>query len=216
MQKADYIIRPMKDEDIPQVTEIDHGAFPSEWAFRSSISYRQDLNNPLARYIVAHTEKEVVSTSNRRYTQQLPLFKWLFGPGHSTEEGKHTTEYIIGFAGFWLMLRNVHITAIAVRSNYRRIGIGEGLLISIIELATQLNASVVTLEVRASNEIAQSLYTKYGFRKIGRHLRYYSDNGEDAILMNTDNITSVSFQAYLQQLKLAHAQKYREISTEVP
>jgi ribosomal-protein-alanine N-acetyltransferase len=113
------------------------------------------------------------------------------------------------------MLKDVHITTIAVRNNYRRIGIGEGLLISIIELATQLNASIITLEVRASNEIAQTLYKKYGFQVVGRHLRYYSDNGEDAILMNTDNITSASFQARFQQLKMAHAQRHNEVSTRL-
>ena len=206
MQKADYTIRPMKDKDIPQVAEIDHEAFPGEWIFRSHTSYKQDLNNPVARYIVACTEV------NRQGAQQLPLFKRLFSSKRSPDEGKLITEHIVGFAGFWLMLKDAHITTIAVRNNYRRIGIGERLLISIIELAMQLNATIITLEVRASNEIAQALYKKYGFQIEGRRLRYYSDNGEDAILMNTDNINSASFQAYFQQLRSTHAQRHQEIS----
>jgi len=206
---ADYIIHPMKDKDIPQVAEIDHEAFPGEWIFHSHTSYKQYLNNPVAHYIVACTEL------NRQGGPQLPLFKRLFSFNRPFSEGKPIAEYIVGFAGFWLMLKDAHVTTIAVRGNYRRIGIGEALLISIIELATRLNATIITLEVRASNEIAQALYKKYGFQIVGRRLRYYSDNGEDAILMNTDNLTSASFRASFQQLKRTHAQRYHEISTRL-
>lgn len=206
---ADYIIRPIKNKDIPQVAEIDHEAFPGEWVFRSHPSYKQDFNNPIARYIVASTEL------NRQGVQQLPLFKRLFSPNHSPNKGKPKTEYIIGFAGFWLMLKDAHITTIAVRNNYRRIGIGEGLLISIIGLATQLDATAVTLEVRASNKMAQALYEKYGFQTVGRRLWYYSNDGEDAILMCTDDIASASFQSHFQQLKMAHAQRHNEVSTRL-
>jgi ribosomal-protein-alanine N-acetyltransferase len=77
------------------------------------------------------------------------------------------------------------------------------------------NSNIVTLEVRASNEIAQELYKKYGFRVVGRRPRYYSSDGEDAIIMSTDNIGSLSFQAFLQQLKEVHAQRHREIFAQV-
>jgi ribosomal-protein-alanine N-acetyltransferase len=89
------------------------------------------------------------------------------------------------------------------------------LLIATIELAQILNCSIVTLEVRASNTIAQELYKKYGFQVVGRRPRYYSSDGEDAIIMSTDNITSMPFQASLQKLKKAHAQRHREIFAQV-
>ena len=209
MQKANYIIRPMKDKDIPQVAEIDHEAFPGEWVFRSHASYKQDLGNPVARYIVACTEFPW------RGGPRLSWFKRLFSRSLSPCGGKSIAEYIVGFAGFWLMLKDVHITTIAVKSDYRGIGIGEGLLISIIELATELNANIITLEARASNEIAQALYEKYGFQVVGRRLRYYSNDGEDAILMNTNNIASASVPARFQQLKMAHAQRHNEVSTRL-
>ena len=112
-------------------------------------------------------------------------------------------------------MREAHIIAIGVRDGYRRLGIGEGLLISTIELAAILNTNIVTLEVRASNEVAQALYKKYGFQVVGRRSRYYSSDGEDAIVMSTDNISSISFQASFQQLKKAHAQRHREIFAQV-
>ena len=210
-----YIIRPMQEGDIPQIAEIDREVFSSEWMFRSYASYKRDLDNPLARYIAAYIGKESASGPNRSDVHPLPWFKRFLGFNYSQNRGKYTTGCIIGFAGIWLMLKEAHIIAIAVRNNYRRIGIGEGLLISIIDLATQLNANTVSLEVRASNETAQALYKKYGFQPVGRRHNYYSDNCEDALLMKIDNIASAPFQACLQQLKNVHAQRYNGVSRQL-
>ena len=196
----------MRHEDIPQVAQIDREAFPGEWVFRSQSSYKRDLDNPSVRYIVVCNKRDV-SESEGQAMQKLPWFKRLFG----YERHLNVSENIVGFSGFWMMMEEAHIIAIGVRDGYRRLGIGEGLLIATIELAQILNANVVTLEVRASNEIAQELYNKYGFQVVGRRPRYYSSDGEDAIIMSTDNMTSMPFQASLQQLKKAHAQRHREI-----
>jgi len=210
MQMMHYIIRPMEHGDIPQVAQIDREAFPGEWVFRSQSVYERDLDNPSIRHIVACTKKEGAE-SGERVVQRLPWFKRLF----SHERQLNPAEYIVGFSGFWIMMREVHLIAIGVRNGYRRLGIGESLLIATIELAQVLNANVVTLEVRASNEIAQALYKKYGFQGVGRRLRYYSSDGEDAIIMSTDNITSMPFQASFQQLKEAHTQRHPELLFQV-
>jgi ribosomal-protein-alanine N-acetyltransferase len=204
-----YTIRPMRYEDIPQVAQIDREAFPGEWVFRSQSAYRRDLDNPSVRYIVACDNGD--ASESGRAIQRLPWFKRLF----SQEHHLNISENIVGFSGFWMLMKEAHVIAIGVRDDYRRLGIGEGLLIATIELAQILNADVVTLEVRASNEIAQELYKKYGFRVVGRRPRYYSSDGEDAIIMSTDNITSMPFQASFKQLKEAYAQKHREIFTQV-
>jgi ribosomal-protein-alanine N-acetyltransferase len=205
-----YVIRPMEYEDIPQVARIDREAFPGEWVFRSQSAYKQDLDNPSVRYVVACKEKRVPESEGQAM-QKLPWFKRLFSYGRHL----NTQENIVGFSGFWMMMHEAHIIAIGVRNGYRRLGIGEGLLIATIELAQVLNAHAVTLEVRASNETAQELYKKYGFRVVGRRLKYYSSDGEDAIIMSTDNITSMPFQASFQQLKKAHTQGHREIFAQV-
>ena len=144
----------------------------------------------------------------------MPRLSW-FKRVFSYERRLNTREYIVGFSGFWMMVGEAHIIAIGVRNGYRQLGIGEGLLIVTIELAQILNANVVTLEVRASNKIAQELYTKYGFQVTGRRLKYYSSDGEDAIIMSTDNIASPPFQSSLQRLKEDHAQRHREILAQV-
>jgi len=101
-----------------------------------------------------------------------------------------------------------HITNIAVREQYRRQGIGELLLISLLDLTIELGARLITLEVRTSNIAAQSLYSKYGFIQVGLRRGYYTDNREDGVLMSLENITSIPVEANLQQLKQAHLQKW--------
>jgi ribosomal-protein-alanine N-acetyltransferase len=115
----------------------------------------------------------------------------------------------MGFAGFWIMTDEAHIISIATREIHRRQGIGELLLISVIDLAAELKARIITLEVRASNTTAQSLYHKYGFIQVGLRRGYYIDNHEDGILMLSEDINSAPFQEHLQQLKQAHFRKWK-------
>ena len=117
-------------------------------------------------------------------------------------------EYVTGFVGMWVIADEAHITNIAVRESHRRQGIGESLLISGINMAKDLSASMVTLEVRISNTEAQNLYYKYGFAQTGLRRGYYTDNKEDAAIMTVNNIHSAPFQAHLQQLKQAHFEKW--------
>ena len=212
MQKIAYFIRPMQDEDIPQVSELDRESFPCERLFRSYSSYKQEIHNSLAHYIVACIKSEVNLKSEQENSIRISWGRRLFGYrqlmlARKRHNDAYAREYIVGFAGLWAMLNEVHIIAIAVRNDYRQMGIGEGLLISTIEMANQLDANVITLEVRVSNKIAQALYKKYGFQIVGTHSKYYSNNDEDATLMSTDDITSAPFQSCFRQLKDAHKQK---------
>ena len=203
MQGVQYTLRPMEPGDVPQVTEIDREAFPGEWAFRSQSSYKQDLHNSSIHYVVACVE----SDGGRRASASAPRLPW-FRRLLRCERGLNIAGNVIGFAGFWMMLREAHIVAIGVREGYRRLGVGEALLIATIDLSATLNANAVTLEVRASNAVAQALYSKYGFKVMGRRVKYYSSNGEDAVIMSTDDITSMPFQASFRRLKAAHAEKH--------
>lgn len=85
----------------------------------------------------------------------------------------------------WLVLDEYQIGTIAVHPDFRRRGIGRRLMAAAIEEARGAGAVQVTLEVRAGNRSAQSLYEGFGFKIVGRRPRFYSD-GEDALLMNLD------------------------------
>jgi ribosomal-protein-alanine N-acetyltransferase len=99
------------------------------------------------------------------------------------------------------MTDEAHITGIAVRESLRGKGLGELLLMASIELAMRRQSRVVTLEVRASNHVAQSLYTKYGFSQVGLRKGYYSDNHEDAYIMTTGPISSPAYNEQLHSLE---------------
>ena len=90
---------------------------------------------------------------------------------------------VVGFAGLWTICNEGHITNIAVHPNYRGQGIGSKLVESLIKNSSSWYINALTLEVRASNKIAQNLYKKYGFKEEGMRKHYYQDNNEDAIIM---------------------------------
>jgi len=170
----------MRLEDVDQVTEIDREAFPT---MKPPTNFQRELSYPLAHYIVAVKQEGMC-------------------------EPVEAEICIVGFAGIWLLADEAHIVNIAVRQACRRQGIGELLLISLIELALGLEASLVTLEVRASNSAARCLYGKYGFTVRGVRRGYYSDNREDAVIMTVDNINSTLFRQYLGRLKKAHSERW--------
>jgi ribosomal-protein-alanine N-acetyltransferase len=68
--------------------------------------------------------------------------------------------------------------------------------------------------VRVSNHVAQRLYLKYGFEKVGRRRRYYQDNGEDALIMTVCDFDSAAYQARLKQLGQALQQRLRQLTEE--
>lgn len=90
---------------------------------------------------------------------------------------------ILGYGGMWLIVDEAHITNIAVREPHRGQGLGERLLREMKRTASWLGSRRMTLEVRVSNETAQSLYRKLGFYASGLRPGYYSDNREDALIM---------------------------------
>ena len=181
-----YYVRLMHQEDVSQVTGIDREAFPT---MLPPANFRREMDSPLAHYIVVCEEKG----------QAAPT---------GTEVNKNGEQPVVGFAGFWLMAGEAHIVNLAVRQPYRRQGIGELLLISLIELAVEMEASLITLEVRASNAGARRLYGKYGFTDRGLRRRYYSDNREDAVIMTVDDISSPLYHLKLNELKKEHSDRW--------
>ena len=93
---------------------------------------------------------------------------------------------IVGYVLFWLLPEEVDIHNIAVHSEFRRRGLGQALLQQVVEQARRRDSSRVTLEVRVSNIPAQKLYESVGFVTKGLRKGYYSDDGEDALIMAFD------------------------------
>jgi ribosomal-protein-alanine N-acetyltransferase len=92
-------------------------------------------------------------------------------------------DKVVGYAGFWEIVDEAHITNIAVHPQYRHHGMGTALLEKIIKDCYENNIENITLEVRKSNETAFKLYKKMGFECEGIRRNYYRDNKEDAVIM---------------------------------
>jgi ribosomal-protein-alanine N-acetyltransferase len=106
-------------------------------------------------------------------------------------------DRIVGFAGIWTMVDEAHITTFGVHPDWRRQAIGRQLLLNLAELSIAIGAGRMTLEVRESNEVAQALYRGFGFEIAGRRRGYYTDDGEDALVMTTPELTGPTMRAIL-------------------
>jgi ribosomal-protein-alanine N-acetyltransferase len=97
-----------------------------------------------------------------------------------------TPEAVVGYAGMTRVLDEAHVEELAVAPAWRGRGVARKLLRQIVKRARRAGCRVVTLEVRRSNEAARRLYGEQGFVEVGVRSGYYSDNGEDAILLTAD------------------------------
>lgn len=97
-------------------------------------------------------------------------------------------DKVIGFVGMWILFDEGDITNVAVHPDYRKKGIGNLLIESLISLCRELNIKSLTLEVRESNTPAKNLYKKHGFKEEGLRKNFYSNPKENAIIMWKYNI----------------------------
>jgi ribosomal-protein-alanine N-acetyltransferase len=110
---------------------------------------------------------------------------------------------VVAYGGIWAILEDAHVTTIAVDARFRGRGFGEAMLLRLIDEAVSHGASWMTLEVRESNTVAQSLYRKYGFTTVTSRKAYYSDNNESALVMWAGNLKSELYRNRLSALREA-------------
>jgi ribosomal-protein-alanine N-acetyltransferase len=195
-QTVYYFIEPMVEDDIEQIQQIERRSFSTPW---SANTYRHELRSASnSRYIVARASPTPPPPRDERAPARRGLLAMLFGASQRPARSPHP---IVGYGGLWLNVDEGHVTTIAVAPEYRGRGIGELLLNGLIDQALTLNTDMLTLEVRVSNIVAQQLYLKYGFRTSGTRPRYYTDNGEDALIMWTESVRTPIYQDRLRRLR---------------
>jgi ribosomal-protein-alanine N-acetyltransferase len=101
-------------------------------------------------------------------------------------QGDRLAEVILGFIICWLVHDELHILNLAVAQESRRRGVARFLLQQAEAQAREAGAVLATLEVRRSNAAALGLYRSRGYRQIGVRTKYYTAEGEDAIVMLLD------------------------------
>lgn len=142
--------RPMREEDVKRVAELEAICFRTPWSYRSLLG---ELSNNVAHYIVAVSDNTVV-----------------------------------GYAGSWIMFDEVHMTNIAVDPDMRNRGIATNMIIRLMGFAIERGGERMTLEVRENNHRAQRLYASLDFAYAGMRKRYYTDTGENALILWNDHI----------------------------
>ncbi|MEA2167219.1 MAG: [ribosomal protein S18]-alanine N-acetyltransferase [Chloroflexota bacterium] len=202
-----YTIESMKTAHIPAVSAIEKESFTSTWP---ASAYRREIErNELAYYVVARRSPVagpprrerrfpvtgVDALDNSEDSLLSRLGRMIRGEArHFSADEAEELESIVGYTGMWVMVDEAHVTTIAVDPAYRGEGIGEYLLIALIDRSMEIGINEVTLECRVSNNVAQALYRKYTFRNMGVRKHYYSDDGEDALIMTTASLYSDTFQ----------------------
>ena len=97
-------------------------------------------------------------------------------------------ETVVGYAGMWTMFDEAHMTNIGVDPDHRGRGIARDMILALMKAGLDRGAERMTLEVRETNYTAQRLYARMGFAYAGMRKRYYSDTGENALILWNDCI----------------------------
>ncbi len=108
-------------------------------------------------------------------------------------------QKLVGYAGFWLVQDEAHVTSIAIRPGHRGQQLGKRLMHAMVKRAADHGALWMTLEVRADNPAAQAMYKRFGFARVGVRPKYY-DGTVDAWIMWAGNLHSESYRERLRSL----------------
>lgn len=217
-----FTLRLLKFEDIHQVEEIEKEAFPMLWP---RTPFKRDLSDSRMRCLVVSKPLSSPDGDDQpadsgpppemppresAWSRLLKGVRRRASPDEWPGDAK-PKDYPLGYVSIWFMVDEAHITSIAVRAAWRGLGLGELLVIGALETAIQRRSRVSTLEARASNLVAISLYEKYGFKRVGIRKGYYTDNREAAVLMTTQPIDTMAYQVRFKELQQAYRQRHGTI-----
>ncbi len=163
------------------------------------------------------TEQPIVITPMRRrhlrgvvrIEEQTNHRPWSYGLFAGELRLPATRRYVVavdgsvvtGFGGLMFTGAEAHVTNVAVDPEHRRQGIATGLMLVLMRACVDHGVTDATLEVRVTNTAAQELYRRFGFAPGGIRPNYYSDIGEDALIMWANDLPEAAYQARLEGLE---------------
>ena len=193
-------LRPMTTADLGAVRHIERNAYGTRVP---STPFEREIHNGLAHYIVAIECTELPPEHERVEPDPLGPLLRLLGL-------RAPRERIVGFAGVWYTVDQLHLVTLAVDPPMQRRGIAHRLLFEVYRLAIEAELRTIALEVRASNTRARALYEQFGFTRVGNLRAYYANNNEDATVMLTPELTSIAHIERIRHLRQDHAARYRD------
>lgn len=184
----------MGPQDIDEVARIERRSFSSPWPMAA---YRRELRRTEQNtYLVLRTDPDAHPEDERGGVRAHLPFAGLLrrDPGADAHR-------IAGFAGMWQLYDEAHVTTIAVDPELRGRGFGEALFVALLAEATKRGTTWLSLEVRVSNRVAQRLYEKYELTTYSRRKGYYTNDGEDALVMWSRSLRDPAYVARLNALR---------------
>lgn len=179
-------LQPLTEPLLEAAVELDRLCLGQLWTLDG---YRRELDSPNSDLLVWITSSSASQTS-------------LLSIPHPQIKLSDELPVLIGLGCSWAIVDEAHITLLAIHPQYRRLGLAKGLLWGLLYCGLQRQLKWATLEVRASNQAALSLYQKFGFQEAGRRRRYYQDNGEDALILWRGGLQHPEFEQELNQWKV--------------
>jgi len=174
---ASLSVQPISPPLLPAVLELDNLCFGKLWTLEA---YQREIDSPnselLGLFVENKGAEEQSKIQNLKFKIPLPL---------------------LAMGCFWAILDEAHITLLAVHPDYQGQGLGQAMLWGVMQAARDRALERATLEVRASNQSAISLYRKFGFQLAGRRRRYYKDTNEDALILWRSGLQQPEFQVEL-------------------
>jgi [ribosomal protein S18]-alanine N-acetyltransferase len=166
----DLVVVPMRRHHLRGVLAIERLVYPRPW---SPALFASEISQPASRrYLVA---------SDRGLRGWLP---W---------------RGVVGYAGVMVSVGEAHITTVATHPHHHRRKVASRLLVQLLRDAVRLGGQAATLEVRVNNRGAQRLYAAFGFAPVGVRPKYYTETGEDALIMWAYDINTDDYAALLTE-----------------
>jgi len=182
----------------------------------TALARKQDAGSPsieITRMRRRHLRKVMAIESKvypRPWSASLFLAEMSQRSSRTYIVAKHGGD-IVGYAGMMYTGSEAHVTNIAVDPAWQGYKIGTRLLLTIVTEAIARGTQTVSLEVRVSNSIAQSMYEKFGFSVAGVRRGYYIETNEDALVMVVEGALSTAYRLRLQGIR---AELDRRIESE--
>lgn len=161
------LLKPPHSDLLPQIVELDKTCLGGLWTLEGY-------------------QRELESSNSSFFILSIPL-------PSQTDSYTNSQEKLIGCGCFWTILEEAHITLLGIHPDYQGQGLGQLLLYTLLKDAVERKLERATLEVRISNEVALSLYEKFGFKIAGKRKKYYQKTGEDALILWRGDLQKPTF-----------------------
>lgn len=190
-------LQPLDHTLLPAALQLDHLCFGGLWTLDG---YQRELESPNSDLLAivpapSTPDDEAVVIAEER-SESLVHLKANLSRSHpcaTSATPSAVTDPLLGLGCYWAILDEAHITILGIHPDYQRRGLGHLMLCALLDRARQRDMARATLEVRISNQSALLLYQKFGFQIAGQRKGYYTDTGEDALILWRGKLQSTEF-----------------------